>query len=270
MNTYYPTIEHEDAAKAIIAHFSKKKNIEAVLLVNSCARGRASRHSCLDIAVLIKPELLSMTVPELKEEWQKFYGEDDAFASLRSAGRYADVHLDLLDGTFVPDKREEVGEPDSFEIEIGNLIAYSVPLWQGSEYYSRLRKKWLPYYSDALRSERLEKALAYCLDDLDHVSLYVDRGLYFQAFERLHLAFKEFLQVLFISQGVYPVAYNKWIREQITDMLGMPELYLHLTGLFEIKSFESYELIEKAQTLKNMLSILNIIPCARKPLQNVR
>jgi hypothetical protein len=258
MKTYFPTAEHEKAAQSLTEFFSAKKGVEAVLLVNSCARGQASRHSCLDIAVLLKPELLPMKARALYGEWKKFQTEDDACIALRASGRDTAVHLDFVDGTFVPDRREDVGEPDSFEIEIGNLIAYSAPLWLGSNYYSRLRQKWLPYYSDSLRKERLEKTLNYCLGDLDHVPLYVDRGLYFQALERLHLAFKEFLQVLFISRRVYPVAYNKWIREQISDMLGMPELYSHLTGLFEIRSLESNELIEKAQKLKNMLSILNI------------
>ncbi len=53
----------------------------------------------------------------------------------------------------------------------------------------------------------------------------VDRGLYFQAFDRLYNAHQEFLQALFISRRTYPIVYNKWIHEQIVDILHLPELY---------------------------------------------
>lgn len=51
----YPTPEHEAAAKAIVGHFRASPAVVSVLLVNSCARGRATADSCLDLAVVLSP-----------------------------------------------------------------------------------------------------------------------------------------------------------------------------------------------------------------------
>jgi hypothetical protein len=75
--------------------------------------------------------------------------------------------------------------------------------------------------------------------DLDHVPFFVGRGLYFQAFDRLYKAFQEFLQALFIARRVYPIAYNKWIHEQVAVRLGLPELYAQLPKILEITRLES-------------------------------
>jgi predicted nucleotidyltransferase len=53
----YPTPEHQAAADVIVDFFVSSYKIDAVLLVNSCARGKATRDSCLDIVVLAQPEL---------------------------------------------------------------------------------------------------------------------------------------------------------------------------------------------------------------------
>ena len=53
----------------------------------------------------------------------------------------------------------------------------------------------------------------YCLNNLNHIPLYVNRASYFQAFDRPYNAIQEFLQALFIAYQTYPIAYAKWIRE---------------------------------------------------------
>jgi ADP-heptose:LPS heptosyltransferase len=77
--------------------------------------------------------------------------------------------------------------------------------------------------------------------------------LYFQAFHRLYDAFREFLQALFISRRTYPIAYDKWVREQIEEILEMPELYQQLPRLLEIEHFESQEISHKARELNRLL-----------------
>ena len=54
LNAAYPTAQHSDAASVITAFFAHNYDIESVLLLNSCARGKATRDSCLDIAVLAR------------------------------------------------------------------------------------------------------------------------------------------------------------------------------------------------------------------------
>jgi predicted nucleotidyltransferase len=48
----YPTPEHQKAAEIITEYFITNYKIDAVLLVNSCARGKATRDSCLDMVIL--------------------------------------------------------------------------------------------------------------------------------------------------------------------------------------------------------------------------
>ena len=222
-------------------------------LTNSCARGKASRDSCLDVAVLVQTDVIPAEKAALERRWQEFYGQKAVFKTLMEVGKYSEVHLDLIDGNFAPLPREWTAGPDAFEVEIGNYLVYSAPLWKNGDYLDRLKAKWLPYYGEDLRRERLQMVRRYCLNNLDHIPLYVDRGLYFQSFDRFYNAFREFLQALFISRRIYPLTYDKWIREQIEEFLDMPELYPQLLGLFEIESFESQALAYKARTLRGLV-----------------
>ncbi|MEW6031828.1 MAG: hypothetical protein AB1645_02920 [Bacillota bacterium] len=86
-----------------------------------------------------------------------------------------------------------------------------------------------------------------------HIPLYVRRGLYYQSLGRLWHVFQEFMQALFIAPRTYPIAYDKWVREQVEDSLGLPALYPHLTHLFEVGRLESEELVRKAQKLEELL-----------------
>ena len=249
----FPTAEHGRAAEAILNVYAQDPDVEAVLLTNSCARGKASRDSCLDTAILVRPEALAAKRAELEQGWTAVYGTGEVFASLRRVGRFSVVHLDFADGVFAPGPVDEDAGPDWFEVAIGNLLVYARPLWERGDYRQRLRARWLPYYDEALRRERLAGSRRSCLHHLDHIPLYVERGLYFQAFYRLQVSFERFLEALFIARRTYPIAYNKWIREQVEEILGLPALYRQLPRLFEIAHFESHELTQKAGDLRLLL-----------------
>jgi predicted nucleotidyltransferase len=249
----YPTPEHQQAAEAITDYFVSKYKIDAVLLVNSCARGKATRDSCLDIVMLAKPAETRSSLKELEAGWEKFEKSSPVIQDLYKAGRYSVVHPDFIGGDFKAREQDEAAGPDDFEVEVGNFLAYSVALWQGSDYLTQLKEQWLPYYSDELRQKRLKKVRWYCINNLHHIPLYIERGLYFQSFDRLYNAYREFLQALFISRRTYPIAYNKWIHEQIVEILGLPELYEQLTHLFEIQQFESHEIADKAKEVEELL-----------------
>lgn len=256
----YPTAEHQQAAEVLVDHFRQQLGYEAVLLVNSCARGRASRDSCLDIAVMVPPDRLAHDAAALEAEWERFYQSHPVFEALHAAGKYSVVHLDFFDGQFAPQERNEAAGPDYFEVEVGNRMRYIVPLWQGGERFAQLQAQWLPYYDDALRRERLAMVRHYCLNNLHHIPLYVARDLHFQAFDRLYNAFQEFLQLLFIAHRTYPIAYNKWIKEQIVEILGLPALYARLPTLLEICPFESDLTIHKAKELEELVEFYAAMP----------
>ena len=250
----YPTPEHQTAADAIVDHFVSNYKIDAVLLVNSCARGKATRDSCLDIVVLAKPDPSRSPLTVMEAEWEKFEKATSEIKALYQVGRYSVVHPGFTDGVFLPREQDEAAGPDDFEVEVGNFLAYSVPLWQGSDYLAQLKGQWVPYYNEQLRQQRLDRVRWYCLNNLHHIPLYVERGLYFQSFDRLYNAYREFLQALFIARRTYPIAYNKWIREQVDEILGLSELYEQLSHLFEIKKFESSEMADKAREVEQLLN----------------
>jgi predicted nucleotidyltransferase len=249
LNHAYPTVEHEAAAEAIVAFFRNQPETEAVLLVNSCARGKATPDSCLDVLVLAPVE----EVRTLDARWRAFFAHEEAFRRLRRTGKFSELHLDIADGVFIPIPHDIDLGFDDFELNIGNALVYSVPLYQRGSRLRELRGKWLPYYGEELRVERLDDINRACRHHLDHIPSYVARDLYFQSFDRFYTAFGLFLQALFIARRIYPIAYNKWIREQVEDILGLPELYAQLPRLFEIERFESGELVARAERLRDLL-----------------
>ena len=262
----YPTPHHADAATKIVEFFSRQPGVEGVLLVNSCARGKASADSCLDIIVLVSETLrdpgydsqvLERDENERTHSLYRAWDQDPAtrphLAALSHAGRFAEVHLDITDGRLTPGTFSRDQALDSFEIAIGNYFVYSVPLWLGSSRYHELQQRWLPYYDELLRAGRLSITREFCVHYIEHIEPYVGRGLYFQAFDRLYQAFQRFLQGLIIARRVYPIAYNKWIHEQVVEILGLPELYARLPTLFEIGRLESRELIVKGAMLNALV-----------------
>ena len=248
-----PTALHQRAADAIVAFFRTQPHVDAVLLVNSCARGTATPDSDLDVAVLVAPTLTAPDRTALEAPWQQVYATDGVFHALRQGGRFTGVHLDLFDGQFAAERWDDGGGPDDFELAIGNQVAYSVPLWEGTAALATLRATWLPYYPLTLQQERLAMVHDACHHDLEHVPFFVARGLYFQAFDRLYKAFQEFLQALFIARRTYPVAYNKWIREQVEGRLGLPELYRQLPAVLELGRLEGDEVERNARALHRLL-----------------
>jgi predicted nucleotidyltransferase len=101
----YPTLEHTRAAQAIVEFFTTNYQVDAVLLVNSCARGKATRDSCLDMLVLVQPEALRAQRSDLERAWEAFDRTSPVVQALRQAGKYSQVHLDVFDGVFAPAER---------------------------------------------------------------------------------------------------------------------------------------------------------------------
>ncbi len=248
----FPTLIHRRAAEAIV-DFSIGLSVEAVLLVNSCARGTATPESDLDIALLIDPELPTKQRQSLDDAWRKRYENESVFRELERLSRFARVHLDVFDGRWVPQPWDDGGGPDAFEIEIGNRVAYAVPLWERSNAFADLRTRWLPYYGESLRQERLRMVNDACRLNIERVHFAVTRGLNFYGFDRLYHAFQEFLQALFIAHRVYPIAYNKWLREQVEGLLGLAALYRELASVLALGHLRPDELIDRAEHVRRLL-----------------
>jgi predicted nucleotidyltransferase len=249
----FPTGLHRQTVEEIKDFFLKQENIDTILLVNSLARGKATPESDIDIAILVSQTTTAGEIARLYSSWNNFSNSNSTLNLYRDSSKFAQIHLDIIDGVFEPLAWEDGGSIDFFEVEIGNRLLYSAPLSGEGEYFKNLQAKWLPYYDTSLQTERLNLAQLSCLYDLDHIPIFVRRGLYFQAFDRLYVAFQKFLQTVFIKRRTYPIAYNKWIKDQIVGILNLPDLYKELPDIISVKKLESTELVDKAKTLTKLL-----------------
>jgi len=245
---YYPTSQHEKAAEKIVYIFSKDERVKTILLFASCAREKACKDSCLDVWLFVDKE----DVVAVEKKFERVYGAHKVFKDLQKMGEYSHVDYVVTDGKVEPGEHGWETGPDEYELGVGNLFVYAVVLFDRDGYFETLRKKYVPYYSEVLRKKRLKEAKFYMNNNIDHVAFYVRRGLYFAAFNRLYLASQEFLQALFIKRKVYPISYNKWIKEQLVDLLGEPELYEEFVKLRELGKLESEELASKAELLRKL------------------
>ena len=246
----FPTRLHRDTAELIRDYFQAITVVDTVLVVNSCARGQAVPESDLDFAILIRPGTTPDEIINIESSWQIYLETQPALLEYKQSNQFAHLHLDIIDGNYKPANWEKGGPIDYFEIEIGNQICYSAPMDNAGPYFRKLQNKWLPYYDEELRLQRLTMSRNACEYDLDHIPFFVKRRLYFQAFDMLCKAFQEYLQTLFVANKIYPIAYNKWIKEQIVKWLNMPDLYPKLSPILSVSDFESDEIIEKANMLR--------------------
>ena len=252
----FPTALHQDTAELVRDYFLNIPFVDTVLVVNSCARGVAVPESDLDFAILVKPQTLKSEIKKIESAWFKYSTSHPKILDYRESNQFAHLHLDIIDGKYTPTVIE-VGEPiDYFELEIGNQICYSAPMGNVGLHFKELQNKWLPYYNEKLRLQRLTMMQNACEYNLNHISFYIKRELYFHAFDTLTKAFQQYLQLLFVTNRIYPIAYNKWIKEQVINWLNQPDLYPKLSPILSVTNIESNEIIDKAAMLRDLLNDL--------------
>ena len=205
------------------------------------------------LAVLASRTGCTCTKPNWRPSGPAFLEESDpTVRTLRQVGRFSHVHLGFFDGEFVPTEQDEAAGPDSFEVGIGNFLVYSVSLWErGGQSDAPERDQGASGCRTTMRdcgAQRLEAVRWFCLNNLRHIPLYVERGLYFQSFDRLYNAYQEFLQALFIvtpdvsrsrtTSGSVSRSWRSWACLSCTSSL---------PRLLEIGDLESTELVGKAE-----------------------
>lgn len=248
----FPTDEHAAIALIVAEYATHVSNVDTVLVVNSCARARAVPESDLDMALLISGDINEAV---LEADWATYASSNAEVQRFCHRGPYSAVHIDFFNGAFVPEVWDDGGGPDDFEIEIGNRVVYAAPLDTEGPLLLDLRDRWLPYYDETLRRSRLTMARDACLHDLEFVPFYLGRGLYLQAFDRLYKAFREYLQALFIGQRTYPIAYNKWLDEQL-NLVGKQELLDPLLSVLSIDDLKGQGINNKAVVLRELANLV--------------
>jgi hypothetical protein len=244
----FPSLQHAAAADEVVELVSGLPDAEAVCLVGSCAR-RADAND-LDLSVLVDDDAAGARV---EAAFAAFAPTSAALAELEALGPFVELDLHTTAGEFGPGPRGWTTGPDDFEVAVGNEVAHALPLWQRRGRLDDLRERWLPYDDDELRAARLADARMYVLNDLDHIPLMVRRDEPFHAFHRLYLAFQGFLQALFIARRAYPLAYDKWIGEQVGDMLGLPGLAARLPSIVGIDRLRPQALTRAAEELRSLV-----------------
>lgn len=246
----FPTPLHAAIADVVYDHFSKEKLVDTILVVNSCARGQATPESDLDFAILASASAQPGEIKKLEEAWNNFSSFHPLIQQFRNSSKFSHLHLDIISGNYAPLEMEPGGAIDFFEVEIGNQIAYSAPMGNAGKYFMELKKKWLPYYSDELRENRM-KMVRYAIQyHLDQIPLLLKRDLNFHAFDTLYKTMQLTLQLLFMKKKVYPIAYNKWIRYQVEELLQQQELYNELAGIIEIGKLDEKVILGKVEIVR--------------------
>jgi hypothetical protein len=99
--------------------------------------------------------------------------------------------------------------------------------------------------------------LKFARNYLNHIPPYSQCSLYFQCLKRLHHAFEETFQALFIAARRYPIAYDKWIEEQVSEILGRTEFYTLFVQVVTLPQLDAQILQEKASLLASVLDTVD-------------
>ena len=97
--------------------------MDAIFLVNSCARGKASPDSCLDLAVILTPAAFKPARAIFENDWKAFYHREPVFADLEKSGVYTNIESYFYDGNFSTFEHGWTSRPDEFEQEIEAILA---------------------------------------------------------------------------------------------------------------------------------------------------
>jgi predicted nucleotidyltransferase len=231
----FPTPLHQQVARLAHDFFHADALVDTVLVVNSCARGQATSDSDLDLAVLVRAGATAQDVQSLETTWRSFMTANPVVVEFRKSGRFTQVHVDFFDGRFVPGVWDDGGGPDTFEVEIGNRVAYAVPLGEPGLHFQQLHASWLPYYDRDFRLRRLTTVREACLSDLEHVLFFLERGLHFPAFDYLYKAFQEIPAGALHRASDLSAFVHQVDPGASREPLGLPELYRELLLVLSVR-----------------------------------
>ncbi|NTJ36368.1 nucleotidyltransferase domain-containing protein [Agrobacterium rhizogenes] len=235
-----PTEHHASVIDAVVDTFREIQEIEAVILTGSCARGQAAPDSDLDVQLLVPNRSNSRKLSKTyTAAWCRVLSERFATESVPS------VEIEVSSGRFKPINIASEDAFLSFEIEIGVSVAHAVPLWDPGGAFGLLREAWLPFYDEHLRRKRSVAAFEGMQGSLNKVKSYARRDLHHAALASLHSAARFLLAALFIERRIYPVAYEKWIRWQLENLLGLEGVYAEFSAIKELERLDEKTLLAK-------------------------
>jgi len=255
----YPNDEYPKVLTKVTDYFKAYPGVYAVVLTGSLARGRAVEGSCIDLSIFLGKKQFETLASTLKSRVEAYSGlggricyyEGDVEGGVLFGGIRVDVIF--TNGNLDPHSENSFDiTRDEFETTIGNLFVYCVVLYKKGSRYENLKRKYLPFYNDALRKIRLAgtgEEFAYKIWKTEWLA---ERGEYLSSLEALLEAQRIFLQHLFIKKRKYPIDYVKWIKEQCAQTLQMPDLYQELVSIINGIELDKKGLTTKASILEQL------------------
>ena len=94
----------------------------------------------------------------------------------------------------------------------------------------------------------------YCLNNLDHIPLYIERRLHFQCFNRFYDAFREFpTSTLYHPAHLSDCLRQMDSRTDFRDFGITRTLRAAATSVRDTQTFESHEILHKTNVLRDLL-----------------
>lgn len=240
-------------------YFKTYSGVDAIVLTGSLARGKAVEGSCIDLFIFLGKrqfDTLASTLESRAKAYSSLGGRICYYEGEVEGGiLFGDVRVDICftHGKLDPKSGNSFDiTRDEFETTIGNLFAYSVTLYEKGTRYEKLKQKYLPFYNDELRKIRLTGTREEFAYKIWKTKWLAERGEYLSSLETLLEAQRIFLQHLFIKKRKYPIDYVKWIKEQCSQILQMPDLYQELTSVINGIELTKKGLAKKANTLEKL------------------
>lgn len=256
---HFPDESYRDVLEKMTDYFEAFPGVFAVVLTGSLARSKAVKGSCIDLCVFLGKkqfEKLGLGLKAREKAYSRLGGEICYYTGEVEGGvEFGDVRVDMnfTDGKFRVGHMSFDIVRDEFETTIGNLLVYCVPMFQKGNRYQRLRSRYIPFYSDSLRKERLDGTNREFCYKTWKTRWLAERGEYLSALDTLLEAQRIFLQHLFIKERKYPIDYVKWLKEQCETILDMPELYPKLTRVVEGIKLNKEGIAEKVALLEQVM-----------------
>lgn len=255
----FPHQDYKIILTRLVGYFRNHPGVYAIALIGSLARGKAVEGSCIDLAVFLhKKHLdnLAATIASRTEAYSRLNGQICYYNGEVEGGiEFGKIRVDLgfTDGNFKGYSKNSFDiTRDEFETTIGNLLVYSIPLYQKGKKFQQLKRKYLPFYDERLRSARLKGTAEEFSYKIWKTRWLAGRGEYLAALEVLVESQRIFLQHLFIKKRKYPIDYVKWLKDQCTEILAVPELYQELLSIINGIELTKDCIVEKSDKLEKL------------------
>jgi len=264
-----PSPAYDKIIEKMVDYYKSDSRVFAVVLFGSLARGQGVPGSNIDLVVFVYPKDFKSffkieNTHKRVDDYIKMGGKPNYYLGATCGPRtgqeteysidFNDIRVNLMFRDDIPRLRDQVGIcVDHFELDIGNYFVYCLPLYERDDTYKSLARKYLPYYGDDIRKERLEATRKEFDYRIERAKKMAERGLVFNSISQLYISFAILLQHLFIRKRKYPIYYRKWIKSQIVDILHEPELYEQLLQIYAIPKLTSEILKAKADLLHNIM-----------------